>query len=38
MPGLKRRLALVEEDIDRCIAFKDAKGRDLRAALAKAAK
>jgi alanyl aminopeptidase len=33
LPGLKRRLALSRETINRCLAFKDAKGRDLRAAL-----
>lgn len=33
IPGLKRRLAMAEEQIDRCMAFKDAKGKELRAAL-----
>ncbi len=38
VPGLKRRLDLAEEDIDRCIAFKQAEGRDVRAALVETAR
>ena len=33
VPGLKRRLDLARERIDRCIAFKDAKAKAVRAAL-----
>lgn len=38
IPGLKRPLALAEEHIDRCIAFRDAKGKAVRTALAEAGK
>lgn len=36
IPGLERRLDLTEERIDRCIAFGDAKAKEIRAALAAA--
>lgn len=33
VPGLARRLNLTEENIDRCIAFRDAKAKEIQAAL-----
>jgi alanyl aminopeptidase len=38
VPGLARSLDLAEERIDRCIAFRDAKAKDVRDALAAATK
>jgi hypothetical protein len=33
LPGMARRLALAEEQIDRCIAFKDARGAEIESAI-----
>ena len=33
LPGTPRTLALAEEQIDRCLAFRAAKGDEIRAAL-----